>query len=474
MGVQVPLPAPDNISLPMKFDILEKDGFLELVRLSIPKDELKKETALWVSRRQPLVSIPGFRKGKAPIALIQKKYQDTALSESYEQLIKKSVSTVFKEHYQSKSLFKNPIIKKKESTDSDIILDVEFSFKPDISIESLKDIPPFPIYELELSDDEFLAYMEEKFSVKKTLPKIANSEEHVTDDNSVVFYNVEVLHTDGSQVPLKKYFKNIFDFSIMPEHEFLPMNVFMSLKGLKKDDVYETTLALDDKMKEFFSLPDGEIVVKIKIDRTCPLVESHSLDEYLSYANLDKEKFLKDEKAKAISKHQEYIFFFMKKKIFDHMEGIVFDVPKRYIDQEYSNVKKTIDDMKKNEEPSNEGESLSDEEMKRLSERRVRLGILLSEILSSAGLFLSASDVSNFYSKKQNILQGFNALLPFNFNVEAYTQDLNEKNFVSYIIKHYLNNQEPEKISIKDLRAKLASEMGEDILEEIDSFFYHS
>jgi len=97
----------------MKFDVLEKDGFLEMVRLSIPKDDLKTETALWLSRKKDLISIPGFRKGKAPIALIQKRYQDTALSESYDELIKKNVTKVFKEHYQSKSLFENPVIKKK-------------------------------------------------------------------------------------------------------------------------------------------------------------------------------------------------------------------------------------------------------------------------------------------------------------------------------------------------------------------------
>jgi len=313
----------------MKFDILEKDGFLELIRLSISKTELQSGIAAWFSQRQPAISLPGFRKGKAPIGLIQKKYHETASNDTLDELIKKGLSKIHKEHYQSKSLLDSPKLVKKEETDSDFLLDIEFALAPDITVESLKEISSFPIYDLDILDDEFLSHMEEKFSHKMSLPNVRDGEGHVIADNSVVYFYVDVSKSDGDPIQIDKHFKKIFNFVTDSDHEFLPLEVLSSLKGLKAGDVYETTLTLDDKMKQFFNLPDGDIIVKITIEAAFPVIESNSLDEYISHGNEDREKFLEKQKIKMIEKHQNYIFFLIKKEIFDYLDTFFVDIPKK-------------------------------------------------------------------------------------------------------------------------------------------------
>jgi len=110
--------------------------------------------------------------------------------------------------------------------------------------------------------------------------------------------------------------------------------------------------------------------------------------------------------------------------------------------------------------------------LEKLAQRRVKLGVIVKKILSDLQALVSVEDVSNFYAKKENITKGLQALMRFNFDINAYTQDLNERNFVSYVVKNCLNNPEPQKISMTDLRKKLKNTMGLEALEDIDSFPY--
>jgi trigger factor len=457
----------------MKFDILEKDGFLELIRLSISKTELQSGIAAWFSQRQPAISLPGFRKGKAPIGLIQKKYHETASNDTLDELIKKGLTKIHTEHYQSKPLLESPILAKKNQTNTDFIFDIEFALAPDVTVQSLKEISAFPMYELDMSDDEFLSYIEEKFSKKISLPNVRDGEGHVISDKSIVYFYVDIFKSDGHPIHIDKEFQKNFNFVKQTEHEFLPLDVFLSLKGLKDGDVYETTLTLDDKMKQFLNLPDGDIIIKITIESAFPVVESSSLDEYISYMKADRDKFLDNEKRSIIDKHQNYIFFLIKKEIFDYLDTFFVDIPKKIAKSEYLTLKNTFETVKTQEQLSNDSNSLiEDEELEKLAQRRVKLGVIVKKILSDLQVLVSVEDVSNFYAKKENITKGLQALMRFNFDINAYTQDLNERNFVSYVVKNCLNNPEPQKISMTDLRKKLKNTMGLEALEDIDSFPY--
>ena len=50
-----------------------------------------------INEIQPTVSIPGFRKGKAPISIVRKKYEDNVISEAIERLVQDKTKNLLDE-----------------------------------------------------------------------------------------------------------------------------------------------------------------------------------------------------------------------------------------------------------------------------------------------------------------------------------------------------------------------------------------
>ena len=55
--------------------------------LQIPYEEINKIIDSKINELLPTVSLPGFRKGKAPINIVRKKYEDNIISEAIEKLV---------------------------------------------------------------------------------------------------------------------------------------------------------------------------------------------------------------------------------------------------------------------------------------------------------------------------------------------------------------------------------------------------
>ena len=56
--------------------------------LEIPYDEVDNMINNKIAEIIPTVSLPGFRKGKAPINIVKKKYENNFLSEVIEKIVK--------------------------------------------------------------------------------------------------------------------------------------------------------------------------------------------------------------------------------------------------------------------------------------------------------------------------------------------------------------------------------------------------
>ena len=55
--------------------------------LEIPYEEINQIIDSKIKELLPTVSLPGFRKGKAPINIVRKKYENNVLSEAVENLV---------------------------------------------------------------------------------------------------------------------------------------------------------------------------------------------------------------------------------------------------------------------------------------------------------------------------------------------------------------------------------------------------
>lgn len=65
--------------------------------VEIPYQEINGIIDEKINEIQPTVSIPGFRKGKAPISIVRKKYEDNIISEAIERLVQDKTKNLLDE-----------------------------------------------------------------------------------------------------------------------------------------------------------------------------------------------------------------------------------------------------------------------------------------------------------------------------------------------------------------------------------------
>ena len=101
--------------------------------LVIPFDEINEEINQKITKIIPSVSIPGFRKGKAPISIVRKKYEDSALNEVIQSVINLKISNLIKE--KKFNLFRQPKVNLKNfEKNKPIKVELKFDLQPEIKL----------------------------------------------------------------------------------------------------------------------------------------------------------------------------------------------------------------------------------------------------------------------------------------------------------------------------------------------------
>jgi trigger factor len=105
--------------------------------LEIPYEEINQIIDSKINEILPTVSLPGFRKGKAPINIVRKKYENNVLSESLEKLMQDKIKLLLDE--KKLKPFTQPKIdvkkyEKNEPIEGEIKIDLEPEIKLALSL----------------------------------------------------------------------------------------------------------------------------------------------------------------------------------------------------------------------------------------------------------------------------------------------------------------------------------------------------
>ena len=107
--------------------------------LEIPYEEINQIIDSKIKELLPTVSLPGFRKGKAPVNIVRKKYENNVLSEAVENL----VQTKTKDLLDQKKLkpFTQPKIDlKKYEKNEPIEVEIKIDLEPEITLKDFKNL----------------------------------------------------------------------------------------------------------------------------------------------------------------------------------------------------------------------------------------------------------------------------------------------------------------------------------------------
>ena len=359
--------------------------------LEIPYEEIDIEVDNKINQILPTVNIPGFRKGKAPLNIGKKKYEDNVLNE----VIQKVIDTNTKKLIDEKkfSLFRAPKVElSKYEKNKPITINLKFDLKPEIKLKDFKDLKTNK-YEIELGkkaeENQFKSFIDSQ----KNFKKIESSRQVKNSDKVIVNF-------ESSQEDLPEYLKSQKNFPIDLGFDdgILPgLNKELIERKVKAGDKIELKINLskilkDDKFKKTtFHFEIISIEEKIKFELT---------KEFLDKNGFKTEKDLKEFLVSNIkTQYEQGIKQIEKKELMDLLDNnYKFELPDGVLEDDFNQIWNRLEQAKKEGSLDEDDKLLKDDDLKKrykkISERRVKLGLLMQHIASEEKVVVSEEEIN--------------------------------------------------------------------------------
>ncbi len=396
----------------MKVTLKKEDGLKKEFEVTIPAAEMKKRADAELQRYGSKAKIAGFRPGKAPIDVLKKHYGDAVNNNILNEVIKESVTKTLDENKIRPSL--EPDVKDfgkfEEGKD----------FTYNFSVEAFPEVPDFDFTKIKIKKPVVEVT---KAEIDEAIKRIADGHKHYnpikenrkTKKGDVVNFDFEGFK-DGVAFPGGSAKGSQLELG---SGQFIP-GFEDNMEGMDKGEekTFDITFPKDYHAKD---LAGAKTQFKVKINDILE-VETHDKfdDEFAKHLGLESLAQLEEEIKKQLSKDFEMASYNKAKKaLFDKLDSDhVFQVPAGMVDLDY----KSVLFQMKQETPERDVKEL-EQEAQKLAERRVRLGITLSEIARKSNIQVTNDEVRQsvfqkamsfpgseqkvieFYQKNQNALE---------------------------------------------------------------------
>ncbi len=359
--------------------------------LEIPFEDIDTEINKKIEDLIPNVSIPGFRKGKAPISIVKKKYEDSVLNEVIQNVVNSKTADLVEE--KKFNLFRQPKVNLKNfEKNKPINVEIKIDLQPEIKLLDFKDIK-LNKYEINLSKKDIDSLFKKFVDSQKSFKKIQTNRNIIKTDKVTINFE-----TQNSDVPeYIKLQKNI-PINIDSNQEILPgINKVLISKKFKEGDKKNISFDLSKILKnEKLDKVEYNIEV-INIEEN---VKFELTNEYLKTNGFKNEGDLKDFlKNNSIKQYNQGINQIEKKQLMDFLNNqYKFDLPEGVLEDDFEEIWHRLEHARKNDSLDNDDKSLSEDKLKKryrkISERRVKLGVLLQFIAKEKKVTLSEEDLS--------------------------------------------------------------------------------
>lgn len=206
------------------------------LRIEVPAEVIEKEIGSSLESLRQKVKIPGFRPGKAPVNLIEKRFGKEIEAEVLEKVVPEHYNMALRE--ADLHPISMPELEKKFDFSKNNPLNLTFIVEVAPKIENLK-------YEqIAIKDYPFTI---EESDIEDTLKRLQNqkavyevSEEPVGMDDMVSFDYADSEVLDGENVPSLK------EVITAMGNEIFPPDIMERALGKKKDDIIEFTKTFDE------------------------------------------------------------------------------------------------------------------------------------------------------------------------------------------------------------------------------------
>ena len=418
--------------------------------IQIPYEEIDNSINTKIIKMIPTVSLPGFRKGKAPLNIVRKKYENNILSEVIEKIVEDNTKKLLDE--KKLKVFRQPKVElKKYEKNMPVEISVKIDLQPDIKIEKFENIELMN-RTIEINQKKLDENFKEFINSQKHYHKISESRPVKLSDKIIVN-----ITTEDKSVP--EFLKSQLNLPIITDSDYqvLP-NISSKLieKKAKIGDKLELTFDLKDALKEKNKKDVSFLIEIVALEH---VHEFKITKDFLEKNNLKDEKDLKEKLKNNLAKqYNDSLKQIQKKELMDSLEKLnVFDLPENILEEEFNSIWKKLQNAKKDNKLDEDDKDLTEEQLKKrykkIAQRRVKLAILLQTIANKEKINITEKELtdgmlnyaSQYPGQEKEIFDYFKKNPS---SVESIRGPIYEQKIVDFIIsKAKLNDN---KINIKD------------------------
>ena len=433
----------------MKITELKSEGLNKSYKVVVPADDFTKEVDNKLAHIAKTAKIQGFRAGKAPLSMIKKKYFNEVMAEALDDMVRSSTSQVLSD--KKLRPVNQPSVKINsfgEGKDLEFEMDVEIL--PDIKIGDFSKISldkftaEVPAEEV----DKAVKYLAEtrKESVKVDGKKAAKGDIVMIDFVGSVD-GVEFNGGKGENYPLE-----LGSGAFIPGFE----DQLIGAEAGSKVDV-KVKFPADYHAKDLAD-KDAVFAVTVKEVREPKAVEiNDDLAKSLGAESLAKLKETLASRIKADYDNASRMK--LKRQLLDILDKeYKFEVPASLVDAEYKAIVSQYEQAKKYNQLDAEEKTKKEEDLlkeyKDIALRRVKLGLVLSEVGQNAKISIKPEDINaaimneakRYPGQEQMVLDYY---LKNKHAVEALKAPIFEEKIIDYIISQAKLNEKV--VSVEEL-----------------------
>ena len=359
--------------------------------LEIPYEEINKIIDSKINELLPTVSLPGFRKGKAPLNIVRKKYENNVLSESLDKLVQDKMKLLLDEK-KLKPFTQPKIDLKKYEKNEPIEVEIKIDLEPEIKLADFKKLKVNE-YEIDLDNNAVEDNYKEFIKSQKKYLEIKNIRQIKKNDKVLI----DLSSKDESVPDFLKEQKNLpimtdSDYQILP---FIGDRLIEN--KLKKGDKVDIKLDISKSLKLNEEKLATFTIEILNIEESVPFVVDK---DFLDKNGLKNENELKSNLENSFkSQYENGLKQIEKKQLMDILEKEhFFDLPQGILEKEFNDILQRLEQAKKDGTLDEDDKKLSDDELKKryqkISKRRVKLAILLQFIAKENKIAVDEKELS--------------------------------------------------------------------------------
>lgn len=396
------------------------------------------------------VSMAGFRAGKVPFAMIEKKYKGPATSEALDDMLRDSVNQLLTEK-DLRPVFTPDVQIEKFEEGKDIEFSVKMEIMPEIKLQDFSKIKiekvtaDVPEEEVEKA----LNYMAES---RRDSVKVEEDRKTKKGDIAVIDFvgsidGVEFQGGKGEAYPLE-----IGSNSFIPGYED-------QLIGKKAGEVVNVKATFPENYHAK-DLAGKEALFVTTIKEIREIKKTEINDDFAKKLGAESLEKLKEEIKTHIAKDYENASKMkMKRSLLDALDkAYKFEVPEKLVEMEYDSIVKQYENAKKNNQLDEDEKKKKEEDLlkeyKEIAVRRVKLGLLLAEVGKDAKIEVNQDDINKAISSEaQKYPMQAQAIFDFYLKNKQAIERLRTQVYEEKVMDHVLAQVETKekKVTVEEL-----------------------